>query len=244
MDARGAIGILLGVVGVALGLLAAAADLPALAIAAGVCALLAGMSAYRAGELPSTEPDTVDVRLEPEEVVPAPVLPAEEPETAELLETEGDDSLLDPITGLYGAEYFKATVGARILAARRHLRPVAVVVLEVVADAGQPTQRSVDPERVAAAIRRTLREADTACHLHDGRFGLILEDTPENGAVWTVERLRRALVADHPDQTLWAGVACYPAHAFDAAEIIRRSESALGLAREWKRDRIEVATPD
>ena len=50
---------------------------------------------------------------------------------------------------------------------------------------------------------------------------MLLEDTPENGAVWTVERLRRRMADQHPDLTMWAGVACYPAHAFDAGEIAR-----------------------
>src|SRR5699024_2207360 len=92
-------------------------------------------------------------------------------------------------------------------------------------------------------VTATLREADTACHLGDARFGLVLEDTPENGAVWTVERVRRALATEHRDLTLWAGVACYPAHAFEASELLIRSTAALDAAREWRQDRIEVATP-
>jgi hypothetical protein len=42
--------------------------------------------------------------------------------------------------------------------------------------------------------------------------------------------------------TLWAGVACYPAHAFDAGEILTQADAALTAAREWRQDRIEVAT--
>ena len=42
----------------------------------------------------------------------------------------------------------------------------------------------------------TVREADIACRLDGDRcFGMVLEDTPENGAVWTVERFRRSLAA-------------------------------------------------
>ena len=43
---------------------------------------------------------------------------------------------------------------------------------------GAPTR--VAPEPVVQAIRTTLREADTACRLSDGRFGFVLEDTPED----------------------------------------------------------------
>jgi GGDEF domain-containing protein len=97
---------------------------------------------------------------------------------------------------------------------------------------------------VAAGIKVTLRDADTACRLDDGRFALILEDTPENGAVWTVERVRRALATEHPGQTLWAGISCYPAHAFDAGELLERAGLALAAAQEWHQDRIEVATSE
>ena len=153
-----------------------------------------------------------------------------------------EDALTDPETGLLNERFFSVTLEARISAARRHLRPVAVVVLEVVEGIHDAAPRAADAATIAAAIEKTLREADTACRLGDGRFGLVLEDTPETGAVWTVERLRRNLAPDNPGYTMWAGVACYPAHAFSAAEILERADQALVAAKEWRQDRIEVAT--
>ena len=154
------------------------------------------------------------------------------------------DTLTDPMTGLLDERYFRVALEARISAARRHLRPVAVVLVEVVEGLQEGPVRPADPTGVASGIVKTLREADTACRLSDGRFGLLLEDTPENGAVWTVERLRRQLVPDHPGLTMWAGVACYPAHAFTSSELQDRASGALDAAREWRQDRIEVATAD
>ena len=153
-----------------------------------------------------------------------------------------DDGLTDPQTGLLNAKVLAITLDARISAARRHLRPVAVVVLEVVEGVHDERPRPADQVRVAAAIEKTLREADTACRLDRNRFGLVLEDTPETGAVWTVERLRRNLAPENPGYTMWAGVACYPAHAFSAEEILDRADAALTAAKEWRQDRIEVAT--
>ena len=69
----------------------------------------------------------------------------------------------------------------------------------------------------------------------------VLEDTPENGAIWTVERFRRQIVNEIEGITVWAGVAGYPAHAFDADTVVRLAEQALHSARDWGRDRIEVA---
>lgn len=171
---------------------------------------------------------------------PAPFQPAAgEPARLDL-----DSSLVDPHTGLYTESYLMVALDARIAAARRRLRPVSVVMIDVVygLHAGNPVP--ADSAVVSAAVRSTLREADTAACMNDGRFVLVLEDTPENGAIWTVERLRSYLVADHPDHTVRAGIACYPAHAFNLEEILQQANEALANAREWRQDRIEVASSD
>lgn len=153
-------------------------------------------------------------------------------------------ALTDVETGLFSEAYFRVALDARIASARRHLRPVASALLQVVEGVGTPTVTSTDAPSVAAVVRDTLRDADTACRLADGTFALILEDTPENGAVWTVERIRRALASRHPNATLWAGVACYPAHAFSTEELLEQGHVALEAAQEWSQDRIEVATAE
>jgi GGDEF domain-containing protein len=159
-------------------------------------------------------------------------------------ELEGEGSLTDASTGLFNEQFFRVSLDTRVSAARRHLRPVAVVLMQVSEGVREGAPAAVAPDLVAEGVRATLRDADTACRLDDGRFALILEDTPENGAVWTVERVRRALALERPGQTLWAGIACYPAHAFDAWELFDRAANALNAAREWHQDRIEVATAE
>lgn len=152
--------------------------------------------------------------------------------------------LADPETNLFSEAYFRVALDARIASARRHLRPVAVALVEVVEGAGMPGSPEADATKVTGSIRQTLRDADTACRMADGCFALILEDTPENGAVWTVERIRRNLTSRFGQHTMWAGVACYPAHAFSTDELLDQASLALESAREWKQDRIEVATAE
>ncbi len=158
--------------------------------------------------------------------------------------SESGEGLTDQLTGLFNHDYFLVSLDSRIAAARRHLRPVAIALVDVRLGRDGDERPLADPNEVADALRSTLRESDTATRLRDGRFGVVLEDTPENGAIWTMERLRRDLANSNPELTMWAGVACYPAHAFDVAALISRADKALNAAHDWNQDRIEVATTE
>jgi diguanylate cyclase (GGDEF)-like protein len=158
--------------------------------------------------------------------------------------TSAAGGLTDDRTGLFNHDYFLVSLDSRIAAARRHLRPVAVVLVDVVQGRNGTDRPAAEPRMVADCLRETLRDSDTATRLKDGRYGVVLEDTPENGAIWTMERLRRCLAEENAEITMWAGVACYPAHAFDVAALVERADRALSDARDWHQDRIEVATAE
>lgn len=145
-------------------------------------------------------------------------------------------SLHEPESGLLNEEYFRAALPNRVATARRVLRPISVVLARI--------DSLAHARRVALALLDTLRESDTACRLDDGGFALILEDTPENGAVWTIERLRRLLTEQGTEVIVWAGVAAYPAHALEAPSLLALAEHALADAQQWKQSRIEVALPE
>ena len=145
-------------------------------------------------------------------------------------------TLRDEESGLLNEEYFRAALPNRVATARRVLRPISVVLMRI--DVGA----SARP--VAFGLLDTLRESDTACRLDDGSFGLILEDTPENGAVWTMQRLRSLLQEQAVEVIIWAGVASYPAHALEAPELLTLAEKALADATLWDQSRIEIALPE
>ena len=163
--------------------------------------------------------------------------------THEPVHDQPDDlaTLTDRDSQLFSEAYFRVALDARIASARRHLRPVAIALIDIYEGLAGSGAGPANPGRAADSIRETVRDADTACRLADGTFAIILEDTPENGAVWTVERVRRNLVSRFGSHTMWAGVACYPAHAFSSDELMEQARLALVSAKEWKQDRIEVA---
>jgi hypothetical protein len=152
-----------------------------------------------------------------------------------------DRSLLDPSSGLFAQPFFLATVTARLRVCRRALRPLAVAIFEVVDGLPDGPVVPADPRMVAAMAASTLRAADVAARMADGTYGLLLEDTPPDGAVWTVERLRRSLGPKPRRRSLRAGIACYPGQALTATDMMAAARAALAEAREWPQDRIEVA---
>ena len=153
-----------------------------------------------------------------------------------MTDEEGVPDLRDPLSGLLTQAYFDVAVPERVAVARRGLRPLSLVLVRSSAGQLRSSER-------AALVRACLRASDTACQLGRDELGLILEDTPEDGAVWTAERLRRDLEAAGDDVVVWAGVATYPAHTLDAAGLVSAAIQALEQATAWPGSRIEVARP-
>jgi diguanylate cyclase (GGDEF)-like protein len=147
--------------------------------------------------------------------------------------------LRDPVTGLWDESFFHASVRSRLGVARRELKPFSIVLVAVGRDAGSIDLGDDTARRAAYAFLRSMRESDQACRLESGRFGLLLESTDDRGAVRTVERIRAVLGDD--GTTVWAGVAAYPTHALDAADLLLGAESALADALRWSESRTEVA---
>lgn len=243
-------GFLAGCLGMVAGVIAAVFEVRIFGAVAGLLALAAGVAglsvAQRLSEQAAVQRLVEDelraVRAEAQENEERLRAEIDSATLEEFVEAEEPvDTLTDPSTGLFSESFYGVALESRIAAARRHLRPVAIVLVEVVEGLSQGTASDADAQLVAEAIRVTLRDADTACRLRSGQFALLLEDTPENGAIWTVERIRRQLLTAKEGLTLWAGVACYPAHAFSSDEIMKAANDALTSAREWRQDRIEVA---
>ena len=156
------------------------------------------------------------------------------------------DAIVDQESGLFSEVFFGASLVKRVSAARRGLRPLSVAVLDVWVDFGSLDSRQAPAAPVADLLVEVFREADTIARTPDGLYLVLLEDTPENGAVWSLERLRRRVSESLPNHTTWAGVSCYPAYGFDAEQLVAQARQALELAKEWPQDRVEVTaeSPD
>ncbi|MDR7454121.1 MAG: diguanylate cyclase, partial [Armatimonadota bacterium] len=117
--------------------------------------------------------------------------------------------LVEPASGLYNANYFALAVRRELVRSRRFGRTFTLGLVALDQDdeiremVGEEGLRAVSTH-LAGSLTRTTREVDFRAALGGGRFGLILPETPLEGAFVVAERLRRAVesstfsLPDHP----------------------------------------------
>jgi diguanylate cyclase (GGDEF)-like protein len=234
MRARIILGLVLGVAGICLGVVGAVFTNAYLAIAAGCCAiagcfLIGGATLLPLLQRTNDQQPTSDLKNRLEGL---PHRPGTGTGSSGRLDIP-DQSVIDPVTELPDGRYFEVAVESRVAAARRHLWPVSVVLIQL---GFSPDGESIESRNrslvsFANVMRQTLREADIACRMDETTFGLILEDTSEEGGVWTAERLQIALAHDTTTiRRLVAGVAAYPTHGLFSKDVLIRAQAALQRA--------------
>ncbi len=133
-----------------------------------------------------------------------------------------DAFVTDPESGLFTEAMLRAVLPSRVATARRTLRQLGLVLTEV--------QDGPAPDALAEVVSHTIRDSDIAARLDDGRLALVLEFTPSEGCAVVAERFRTKVGDAHPDAEVRVGIACYPAHALSADELVVAAETALGEA--------------
>jgi len=230
MDQRGWTGLVLGVTGMVAGLVAAGQGAPvaggAAAMACGLAAASALVNAQRA------------VRADEKAIGAELIRQAAELRAGALIEEAArphpSESVHDPDTGLLDHRVFAVTFDAKVAAARRHLRPLSLILTDL--EGALPDDAGDRAEALQAwgrLLSDTLRDSDVACRVGAATFGIICEDTAEAGAVWVAERLQIATAATPRGMVapFRAAVATYPNHGLISDDLLRRGWEALERAR-------------
>jgi diguanylate cyclase (GGDEF)-like protein len=158
--------------------------------------------------------------------------------------TDTSEWEIDPVSGLLRERHLPVLLQQVVAAARRKVQPVSVVFWEL--DGLEGAERAATDQALTAlgaVAWRTLRESDAVFRLSDVVAVAVLVDTAEPGALMVAERVREALRSSPVGDSLTvsAGIACYPTHALDAAELVARAGRALELARSEGHERDHVA---
>lgn len=243
MRVRAVLAVLLGLVGVGLGAVDVTRHEPRLALAGiGVVlvGMLIGLGAGRARQQEQVTPfGELEAGRTEESEDGAPEDASRETTTEgstdSRLDDVSEDPITDPVTGLMNEIFFSGLLGTKLATARRRLWPLSVVLLQVHLVDGLSEADSDEAIRAfSEVVRGTIRTADVACRVGKRTFALVLDDTDEDGGAWVAERVQIAQARQGTTHIarISAGVASYPSHGIEPAEVLLTAKTALAQAAE------------
>jgi diguanylate cyclase (GGDEF)-like protein len=261
-DHRGvAVCAVLAVMAIAVGVVAVVADEAVLALVAAVIGVAAaGVGALLDVRRARTDRSLLDARAQARrfrrELQYLQATAADDAHAPDLaaelgpdLAAGSDEWEIDPVSGLLRERHLPVLLQQVVAAARRKVLPVSVVFWEVDGlDEAPAEARDQAVTALGAVAWRTLRESDALFRIGDRVAVAVLVDTAEPGALTVAERVREQLRSSPVGDalTVSAGIACYPTHALDAAELVGRAGHALESARAngFARDHVAVASEE
>ncbi|HET9228783.1 MAG TPA: diguanylate cyclase, partial [Thermoanaerobaculia bacterium] len=170
-----------------------------------------------------------------------------------LLERLHEQSVRDPLTGLFNRRHFEKTLRDEVRRADRGGKPLAVLMIDL--DHFKAVNDTFDHDggdavlhSLGETLARNCRDEDVPCRLGGEEFALLLPGASLDAACERAEELReevRALRVPHRGKTiqsltLSAGVAVYPDHG-DAKEVVRLADRAMYRSKQAGRDRVSMA---
>lgn len=174
-----------------------------------------------------------------------------------LRETLYNQSVRDPLTGLFNRRFMEETLSRELRRAERNQQPLGIIILDLDHfkrfndtfghDAGDTLLREV-----GSFLKANIRGSDVACRFGGEEFLLILPDSTVEGTRGKAEQLRRKismLTVEHLGQSLGTvtaslGIAVFPNHALTTTTLLRTADQALYKAKRAGRNRVVEAESD
>ncbi|MBZ8182124.1 PAS domain S-box protein [Oscillatoria salina] len=168
-----------------------------------------------------------------------------------LRETLHNQSIRDPLTGLFNRRYLEESLDREIQRAYRNQQTIGAIMIDIDHfkrfndtfghEAGDAVLR-----KVGDFLKTSIRSADIACRYGGEELILILPEASLVDSLERAEQIRQAikhLDIQHGYQTLGAitvslGVSCFPKHGTTSDTIIRAADAALYRAKAAGRDRV------
>jgi diguanylate cyclase (GGDEF)-like protein/PAS domain S-box-containing protein len=171
-----------------------------------------------------------------------------------LRETLKNQSIRDPLTGLFNRRYLEETVERKIERASEQQKSIGLIILDVdhfkrFNDTFGHQAGDVVLQAVSKLLMRSIRPVDLACRYGGEEFIVILRDASLKMTQATAEKLRsevKLLRLEHGGQSLGSiassfGVACFPQHGQTLPQLVAAADAALYQAKESGRDRVVTA---
>jgi diguanylate cyclase (GGDEF)-like protein/PAS domain S-box-containing protein len=171
-----------------------------------------------------------------------------------LRESLRNQSIRDPLTGLFNRRYMEEPLQRELARAARYHSSVAVLAIDVdnfkaFNDAyGHPVGDALLTS-LGALLQNRIRSEDIACRSGGEEFNVILPDCQLDDARRRAEELRAAMKGlevgvrgrSYGGITISIGVAVYPENGVDSATLLHEADAALYRAKAEGRDRVSTS---
>jgi diguanylate cyclase (GGDEF)-like protein len=172
-----------------------------------------------------------------------------------LRETLRDQSIRDPLTGLFNRRFMEDALGRELQRAKRRTHSLVVVFLDLDHfkrfndihghDAGDTVLRSM-----AGLFQQHFRGEDVVCRYGGEEFAFILPESSAKNAAKRLEQLRQVAKKHkitYKEQLLDAvtfsvGIATYPENGLTGEELLQTADTCLYESKANGRDCVTIAT--
>lgn len=171
-----------------------------------------------------------------------------------LRETLRNQSIRDPLTGLFNRRYMEETLDRELRRAERSQQPLCVCMLDLdhfkgLNDGFGHEAGDLLLAELGRLLRTSLRGGDVVCRYGGEEFVLILPEAGAEDGFRRVEQLRevsRQLCVTHRGRAIGAptfsgGIAVYPTDGETVEDLLRAADGALYAAKHRGRDRLVMA---
>jgi diguanylate cyclase (GGDEF)-like protein/PAS domain S-box-containing protein len=171
-----------------------------------------------------------------------------------LREALREQSIRDPLTGLYNRRYMEEALKQQLSRLTRQLQPLGIIMIDIdhfkdFNDTHGHAAGDALLRELGQFLQSHIRGEDIACRYGGEEFTLIMPDASLEAAQQRAEHLRQEAsqlrVHDagqsHAAITLSVGVAIYPQHGRTIETVLRAADAALYRAKQEGRDRVIVA---
>lgn len=164
------------------------------------------------------------------------------------------ESIRDPLTGLFNRRYLEESLQRELCRVQRAKQPLGIIMIDVdhfkrfnddySHEAGDAVLRVV-----GEFVQQSIRNSDIACRYGGEELTLILPDANLTQTQGRAEQIRQGikqLVVKHqgkhlPKITASFGVATYPEHGKNLSQLLSKADMALYQAKEQGRDCVILA---
>lgn len=171
-----------------------------------------------------------------------------------LRESLRQQSIRDPLTGLFNRRFLEESLAREVRRAERHNSQVSVLMLDVdhfkrFNDTWGHEAGDIVLREIGAVLDQSVRDGDVACRYGGEEFAIVMPEAPFEIALLRAEQLRmrvKAIAIAYREQalgtvTISVGVASYRLHGLDGEHVLRSADEALYLAKQGGRDRVAGA---